>query len=405
MYPKNQTEQLLAALLDVCEDAVLTISADGRVRDRSTGAARLYGYSEAEILGKPFSTLLPLYELPAFERVLEDAASGDLERCDTSERLCRGGSRIVVNVKRTVVRSAHHEAMLIVETGRESRHHTRKNPDNALLPSQLQDLPVVLWTTDRHLRVTSNWGCGAGTPRILPGEFVGKTVFDLLKYHEPDGTPIVHHHNALRGVASRFEYWMEDRALDIQVGPLRTPEGEIVGVSGVALDITERKKLEDDARFQATHDALTGLANYREFLNILEREVRRADRSHRPFAVLLLDLDELKMINDRFGHLAGNRALKRLAAAMKESSRATDLAARYGGDEFALLLIDTDPGMAEQVAQRIHASLRKDPELPALSVSIGAAISPADGRSVQELLETADQRLYRRKRQSRAKVV
>jgi len=117
--------------------------------------------------------------------------------------------------------------------------------------------------------------------------------------------------------------------------------------------------------------------------------------------VLLLDLDELKRINDRLGHLEGNRALKRVAAAVKEQSRSTDLAARYGGDEFAIVLIDSDLGMAGQVAERITASLNREGVEPALSVSIGVALFPGDGRTSQELLEAADQKLYKSKRTSR----
>src|SRR5262249_44866674 len=117
--------------------------------------------------------------------------------------------------------------------------------------------------------------------------------------------------------------------------------------------------------------------------------------------VLMLDLDDLKVINDRFGHLEGNRALKRIAAVLKEQCRSTDLAARYGGDEFAVMLIEADPGMAEHVSGRIEASLNKSGEEPRLTVSIGVSVFPEDGRTTQDLLQAADRRLYQCKKSSR----
>ena len=121
---------------------------------------------------------------------------------------------------------------------------------------------------------------------------------------------------------------------------------------------------------------MTGLANYREFIDKLEDEVRRTERNLRQFTLLLLDLDDLKAINDRLGHLAGNRALKRLAAVLKEQCRETDLAARYGGDEFGVVMIDSDLEKAEHVARRIEARLQNDVELPVLGVSIGIGLYP-----------------------------
>jgi len=166
----------------------------------------------------------------------------------------------------------------------------------------------------------------------------------------------------------------------------------------MAMDITDRRKNEEQVLFQARHDALTGLANYREFMDRLERDVHRAERNNHSFTLLLLDLDGLKRINDLQGHLAGNRALKRLAAVMNENCRSTDLAVRNGGDEFAVVLIDSDKGMAEQAAQRIETGLRSDPNEPALSVSIGIGIYPYDGRTVGERIEAADRQLYKCKR-------
>jgi diguanylate cyclase (GGDEF)-like protein len=105
------------------------------------------------------------------------------------------------------------------------------------------------------------------------------------------------------------------------------------------------------------------------------------------------------------GHLAGNRAIQRLAAVMNEHCRSTDLAVRYGGDEFALVMIDSDKGMADQVAQRIEHGLQSDQGKPPMSVSIGIAIYPEDGRTVPELIEAADRQLYNYKRTENRRTV
>jgi diguanylate cyclase (GGDEF)-like protein/PAS domain S-box-containing protein len=170
--------------------------------------------------------------------------------------------------------------------------------------------------------------------------------------------------------------------------------GDFVGYEIIAVDITEQRALEDHLRRQALSDSLTGLVNHRRLFEVLHAEICRSKRTEREFSLLLLDLDGLKEINDRFGHLAGNRALCRLAQTLADCCRSVDTAARQGGDEFALVLPETGVAAATLVARRICDLLAKDAEEPALSVSVGVASYPKDADTIGTLLYAADRALY-----------
>lgn len=400
MAHRPALEHLLTALLKSSKDAVLTVSPKGTIETWSPGAERFYGYVEKEIVGQSLRRLLPVYELPQLEWLLH-SSNGQDGPIDVGERIHKNGSRVLVAVRRSVIRDDRGEAEGILEIAEElNPQETFWSPEEAPLSLLMQQVPGLLWTTDRKLRISAHWGMGLPASRIRRRALVGRDVRELLGVADPHATPIAEHYSALEGVVSHFEYTWNGAVLEIRVGPLRSSPGQIIGCLGAAVDVTDRKKSEEQILYQARHDGLTGLANYREFMDRFEAEVRRADRSHRSFTLLLLDLDGLKRINDLQGHLAGNRALRRLAGVMKEHCRATDLAARYGGDEFGVLMIDSDRGMAEHVAQRIEQHLRSDHEKPQLSVSIGIGVYPDDGRTPGEIIEAADQRLYRRKKNS-----
>jgi diguanylate cyclase (GGDEF)-like protein/PAS domain S-box-containing protein len=405
MLPSPRCEQVLAAILESTEDAIIGVTLDGSIEMWSQGAELLYGYTTAEVTGHLLASLLPIYEVARLQAVLGAAREGKIIDRETVERLHKIGSKVSVAVRRTAMRDERGAVTGILEIGRATRQKAEDTPSETQLRLLVEQMPVLLWTTDRYLRITSNWGSGLQHSEIHAGDLVGRSVSEYLKCPDTSATAMAHHYSALRGESVQFEYKRQDRVLDIHLEPLRSTSGEIIGCIGVGLDITRRKKTEEQVRYQATHDALTGLANYREFMDTLERELRRAERSHHSFTVLLLDVDDLKQLNDRLGHLAGNRALKRLAKVMKEQCRGTDLAARYGGDEFAVVLIDSDQPLAQHVAQRIEACVREDEEEPRISVSIGMAVYPADGRTSQGLLETADQQLYGKKKIGRRRNV
>jgi len=141
-------------------------------------------------------------------------------------------------------------------------------------------------------------------------------------------------------------------------------------------------------------DPLTGLANYGRLLDVFSAELERSARTGRPFSLVLFDLDELKKINDTYGHLVGSQALARVGSVLRTQCRNLDTPARYGGDEFAIVLPETGAEAARHLAQRIAEKVHDDGEEPQISVSFGLAVCPSDGNSFQDVLRIADGGLY-----------
>ena len=185
--------------------------------------------------------------------------------------------------------------------------------------------------------------------------------------------------------------------VDVMLSPVTAEDGQQL-VLCVVRDITERTRLEEAVRELASSDALTGLGNYRRLQDGFETEAKRAQRTGRSAALLLLDLDGLKKINDSQGHVVGSRALCRLARALRLECRAVDISARHGGDEFAVILPDTKAEGARSFVRRVTRRLASDGEDPPLSFSYGVAVYPEDGSTLHQLLESADRPLYEMKR-------
>src|SRR6266849_4073686 len=163
MPPSLRAEHLLATILSSTEDGLVSFALDGTIQTWSEGAARLYGYSSGEMIGEPLTRMLPLYEVPPFEEFLHKAHEGSFACCELAERLRKDGARIRVTVRRREVRDKSGKIAGVLEIARTKGWHAEGSAADAELRLLLEQLPGVLWTTDRNL--ANHLELGRGTWR------------------------------------------------------------------------------------------------------------------------------------------------------------------------------------------------------------------------------------------------
>lgn len=199
------------------------------------------------------------------------------------------------------------------------------------------------------------------------------------------------------------------RVIDIRLSAkLIVRNGEELGSIGFFHDLTERKHLESELKHMSITDSLTGLHNQRHFLAVLEPEVERAKRYCRPLCLVCIDLDNFKQVNDVLGHLEGDNALRFAAHTVQNELRKADMAFRYGGDEFMVLLPETRSEEAEVIGRRLQAAFDRrwaeewnpKPGCPAVSLSVGMAEFDQH-ESPEALMRRADNIMYDAKKRSR----
>jgi diguanylate cyclase (GGDEF)-like protein len=171
--------------------------------------------------------------------------------------------------------------------------------------------------------------------------------------------------------------------------------------------LLEFKAYLDVCEEAAFTDHLTGLANRRRFERQLEREVNRTLRLEHPFSLMMIDIDNFKRLNDTFGHDMGDEAIRRIGKVLSEGTRGIDLAARIGGEEFAVLLVETELTRGLEVAERLRMAIRdlSIPPVDYLTASFGVAECPSSAQTSTDILKAADNLLYQAKRTGRDRVV
>ena len=263
---------------------------------------------------------------------------------------------------------------------------------------------------DAEYRVRAVNGAFTSITGYQPGEIVGQPLASLgwdandgfyeRIWAELDGND--HWEGELASIRSNGERY----PVRITLTAIRDPHGDVSSYMAMLTDISERKRVEEQVRHQAEHDGLTGLPNRILFLDRLHQALATWRRQHDRFAVMFLDLDKFKVINDTHGHQAGDIVLREVATRLRACVRGVDTISRLGGDEFVVLLADIKGAdqaayVAGAVTQAVARPIDVGGQTLSLSTSIGIALCPNDGSEVETLLHHADVAMYHAKQDGR----
>ena len=410
----RQREERFRALIQHVSDIVAIHEVDGGVRFISPAVAAITGYSPEEVVIPHDRSWVHPDDRARYAAFMVElaGAAGTSPTLEFRYRHADGSWRVMEMVGNNQL--ANPSIAGIVVTGRDVTDRVQAGAMQRELAAIVASSHDAITGTTLDGMITS-WNRGAeALYGYAAAEALGQSIACLVPPEHCEELPRLgarlrrgEHITGFETV--RLTKAGERVAVALTLSPLADARGEVVGVSTIARDIRERKRLEAELLHQALHDSLTGLANRALFHDRLGHALARAVRQGGLVAVLFLDLDNFKVINDSLGHEVGDQVLVAVAERLRRCLRPGDTAARLGGDEFTVLVEDLRrPEGAEAVAQRLLAVLR-----PALSIgdqelliaaSIGIAVATDDIHQPDDLLRHADVAMYHAKRQGKGRI-
>ncbi len=432
-------------ILETMQGAVLVVDLEGNIRVINRAACTMLGYQESELLGAPMATIVEpppdaKISLPGF------VGTGGI-RGHGMVWYSKDGRRIDVSVSASAVMDQNHQPVgtvyvaLDITELKQAEEETRLLQTMTVAISESNDLHSALGIALQRVCEATGWILGqAWIPRLdgtllecsptwycsTEGLEEFRTVSERFTFLPGKGLPG-------RVWSTKRPAWIRDVTLDTnfprapiakKVGlkgamgiPIlardeviavmeffvfepRNEDEHLIGIVSAAAtqlgSVIQRKRAEEALAEQAIRDALTNLYNRRYFDHRIKEEMIRVDRHHKSLAILLCDLDHFKDINDTRGHHTGDEVLKAVAQEIQESTRGNDLVFRWGGDEIVVVLLETNRESLLIVAERIRQGVHKINQQAGVSldVSIGVALYPQHGRTVDELMRLADRALY-----------
>ncbi len=386
-----------AAIMSASTDAILTVDGQGVVTDWNAAAATLFGWDAAEAAGRPMGELV------------------GLDPTDTGSRMARtaGGERVAVEVSAGEVDGADGPAWVVTlrRTGPDGFEAALSVHDSALAAAASgivvcdatsPDLPI-LYVNPAWERITGYTRAQASgrNPSFLRAPDTDPETLAVLRRALGEGGTFSGTLRNLRADGTPF--WNE-----LSVTPSRDEAGDVTHYVGVLTDVTAQREAEERIAHLSQHDPTTGLANRAMFTEHLELALARAARNGHAVAVLAVDIDGFKLVNDSFGHQAGDELLRQTGERLQRVTRTADVVARNGADEFLVLLGDMEPtralgaspashrdalqivhAIAGQIRLALQAPFTLDGTELFVGATVGIALHPQDGADHDTLLSQA----------------
>lgn len=411
------SEEKFASILSIAPDAVVAVDAEQRIVVFNRSAERTFGYEQSQVLGEPLSILLPDGVRRTHAALVQDFGASPDEARLMGERSSRAiyarrSNGELFPAEASISKLAVDDGLIYTAIIRDITD--RKRTEQALRDSEEQfrrafeDAPIGMALVDME-------GMWLKVNRALC-EMLGRTEAEF------DGTDVQAgmYPADLSAYLSRVASLLDGNETTIQVelryfhrlGQIVWTQVSLSAVGGSTgkpghliaqfVDITDQKLAEARLVHLANHDSLTGLLNRRGFQSRVEQQLVQMRTAEAHGALLLIDLDNFKDVNDTLGHMAGDELLKRVSMLMRETLRSVDVIARLGGDEFAFFLYGTDMKEAQTVAANLLEVLRRNSvvvsgQAVGVSASCGIALAPDHGMTPHDLMTHADQAMYRAK--------
>ena len=411
-YVRDITERLraeevlrrLATMVGTSSDAIMAVDLNGSILTWNAGAERMYGYSAEEMIGRSLQAIVPdrSNELTA---ALDRVRQGEPEQIETVRKR-KDGSLIEVSISLSPLTDVN--GVVIASTGIHRDITAAKRAAQALSASEERYRRIVetafegVWIIDSNSKTTFVNRRLTDMLGYASEEMLGKPVIDFM---DADAQAAFVANSNRRQQAHQPEHEFRFRRKDgselwvlLEASPDQDAAGNYLGSLAMVTDVTERRRAKKALEHQALHDALTGLPNRLLLADRLAWALGSAQATQQQVAVLVLDLDHLKEVNETFGLQAGDRLLEQVGPRLQSEIRAEDIVARLGGDEFAVLLPDTNATEATTIAAQLLEALQRPFEVEGqpldASPSIGIAIFPDDADDPATLLRRADIALF-----------